>query len=186
MGDRQPFVLAWLHGGRNQARGSRRTAPAAELVVVNFIAEHHVEADEELAGEGDLGLGPTESMQDREVPPPQVLIGAGGERGGLAQDPTEERVALLGDLADPMFVSRRIDGGGQADVADDGLAIGEACDRSQDEHRRESSQQSDAGVGQQALGPRIAAAEAIWSSSASIRVVSQWSNSRLSSRRRRV
>jgi hypothetical protein len=69
-------------------------APAAKLVIVNVIAEHDVEADEELARERDFRLGPAAAVKDREVPTPEIVIGAGGERGGLPEDPPQQGVCL--------------------------------------------------------------------------------------------
>ena len=84
--------------------GSGRPAAAPEFLVVNLIAQHDVETHEELAGQGDLGLGPAPSMQDAEVAAPQLVVRPGGERSGLAQHPAEQGVALLGDLAESLFV----------------------------------------------------------------------------------
>ncbi len=79
------------------------------------LAEHHIEAHEKLTGEGDFRFGPTPSMEDREVAAPKILVRAGGQRRCLPQHPAEERVALLGDLAEMLFVGRGVDGWGQAD-----------------------------------------------------------------------
>src|SRR5689334_22512804 len=73
-----------LHGEDEGWRGSGGTTSAPKLLVVNLIAEHDVEADEELAGESHFGLGPAPAMQDREVAAAQIVIGAGREGGGLA------------------------------------------------------------------------------------------------------
>src|SRR5260370_26961366 len=104
----------------------REAAAAAELSVVNLIANHEEEADEELAGYGHAGLGATTAMDQRAVDPVQVVIGAGGQWGGLAEDPAEQRAALLGDLPQVAGVCRGAHGGGQADVAHDVLAPREA------------------------------------------------------------
>ena len=55
-GSRWPLARG-LHGRRDRPSGSRGTAPPAKFVVVNLVAEHDVEADEELAGERHSGLG---------------------------------------------------------------------------------------------------------------------------------
>jgi hypothetical protein len=75
-------------------------------------AQHDVEGDEELACEGDLRLG---AMHDAEVATPQIVVRTSGERSGLAQHPTEQGVALLRDLAEALFVGRRVDRRRQAD-----------------------------------------------------------------------
>jgi hypothetical protein len=95
-------------------------------VVVDLIAQHDVEANEQLAGEGDFRLGPSAAMEDREVAPPKIVVRARGEWGGLAKDPAEERVALFRDLAEALLVGRGVDRGRQADVTDDVLAVWKA------------------------------------------------------------
>jgi hypothetical protein len=84
-------------------------ATAAELVVVDLISQHDVEANEKLAGESDLRLGPSASMQDREVAPPKIVVRARSEWGGLAKYPAEEGVALFCDLAEALLVGRGVD-----------------------------------------------------------------------------
>jgi hypothetical protein len=78
-------------------------------------------------------------MHDAEVATPQLGVLTGGERSGLAQHPAEQGVALLGDLAEALFVGGRVDRGGQADIAHDMLTIGEAREGAQDEHDGERS-----------------------------------------------
>ena len=51
---------------------------------------------------------------------------------GLPENEAEERAALLGNLAEPVLVGRGMEGRGQADIADDMLAVGEAAHRPQD------------------------------------------------------
>jgi len=125
----RPRVLAsdvlGLRGARMEVRARDAAAPS-ELGVVNLIANHDEEADEELAGHGHAGLGATPAMDQRAVDPVQVVIGAGGQWSGLAEDPAEQRAALLGDLAQVAGVRRGAHGGGQADVAHDVLASREA------------------------------------------------------------
>ena len=154
MGTRPPAAEP-LHDGRHRPSGSRRTTTAAKLIVVDLITEHDVQADQQLASERDFRLGAAASMQDCEVVAPKVLVGPGREGGGLPQDPSQERVALLGDLAEALFVGRGIDRRRQADVTDDMLAIRKARDRSQNEHGREGGQRPHAGVRQQPPGLRI-------------------------------
>src|SRR5262249_15033136 len=95
-----PALARRLHDERDRWGVTRDTPKAAELVIVNLIAEHDVEADEELAGESHLGLGPPASMEDGEVAAPKIVIAARGEGRRLPQDPAEEGIALLGDLAE--------------------------------------------------------------------------------------
>src|SRR5215469_13798801 len=56
-----------LHDGHRELTWSRRPAATPKFLVVNLIAQHDVEAHEELAGQGDPGLGPPPSMHDAEV-----------------------------------------------------------------------------------------------------------------------
>ena len=76
----------------------RAAATSAEFGVVNLIAHHDEEANEQLAGDGHAGLGATAAMDQRAVDTVQVVIGASGQGSGLAEDPAEQRAALLGDL----------------------------------------------------------------------------------------
>jgi len=86
-------------------------ATTAKLRVVNLIAEHDVETDQELASEGDFRLWSTASMQHRKVTATEILVHTGGERSGLTEDPAEEGTALLRDLTEMLFVRRSVDGG---------------------------------------------------------------------------
>ncbi len=130
----------------------REAAAAAELSVVNLIANHDEEADEELAGYGHAGLGATTAMDQRAVDPVQVVIGAGGQWGGLAEDPAEQRAALLCDLPQVAGVCRGAHGGGQADVAHDVLAPREAGGGAQDQDGGEGGEGAHARMSQQEAG----------------------------------
>ncbi len=115
-------------------------AASAELVIVDLIAKHDVEAHEQLAREGDPRFRPAPAVQPREVQALEVGIGPCGQRSGLAEDPAEQRAALLGDVAESALVSGGADGGGQTDVAHDMLAVGETIRGPQDEHGGERRQ----------------------------------------------
>jgi hypothetical protein len=134
---------------------SGQSAATPKLGIVDLIAEHDVEADEEFPCECDPGFGPSAAMQNREVAAPKIVVRAGGERRRLAEYPAEERAALLSDVSEPLFIGRGIDGWGQADVTHDVLAVGEASDWPEDKNRRQRGQRTDARVGQQELGARI-------------------------------
>jgi hypothetical protein len=112
-----------LHDGGGASRLVARAAAAAELVVVDTITEHDVEPDKKFAGERDFCLGSAASMQDGEVARSKIIIGASREERGLTEDPAEECAALLSDLAEVVFVGRRVNGGRQADVAHDMFAV---------------------------------------------------------------
>ena len=134
---------------------SGRLAAPAKLLIVDLIAEHDVEANKKCAGERDFRFGPSASMPDREVAAMQIVVCAGGERGGLAQHPAEEGIALLGDLAESLFVGRGADSGSQADVTHDVLAIRESLDGPEDEDRGESRQWTDSRMREQEPSVRV-------------------------------
>ena len=91
---------------------------AAELVVVDVVTQHNVEADEQAPGQRHLRFGPAAPPEDREVDALERGIAAGRERSRLAEHPAQERAALLADVPQPVLVGGRIDGGRQPDVAD--------------------------------------------------------------------
>src|SRR5262252_6598638 len=107
-------MIRGLSGESGRGLGSRRAPAPAKLLIVDLIAEHDIEAHKEFAGEGDFRLGPAPSMEDREVATPKILVGAGSQRRRLSQYSAEERVALLGDLTEMLFVGRGVDRRGQA------------------------------------------------------------------------
>ena len=74
-----------------------------------------------------------------------------------APHPAEQGVALLGDLAESLFVGGRVDRGGQTDVAHDMLTIGEAREGAQDEHGGERRQGADSRMREQELDAGIGA-----------------------------
>src|SRR5262249_19227250 len=110
-----------LHGTGRRCPATRLSA-SAEFVVVDLITQHDVETDEQAPGEGHLGLGPTASAQDGKVHAFKIDIGAGSKGRGVTEDPAEQRAALLTDPAQSIFISRSVDGRGQADIADHVLA----------------------------------------------------------------
>src|SRR4029453_17899581 len=77
---------------------------AAELVVVDVVPQHNVEADEQAPGQRHLGLGPAAPPEDREVDALERGIAAGRERSRLAEHPAQERAALLADVPQPVLV----------------------------------------------------------------------------------
>jgi hypothetical protein len=91
--------------------GAGGTAAPAELLIVDLITEHDIQAYEELAGQGHFGLRPPASLQDGEVAAPQIVIRPRGQGRRLAQHPAKERITLLGDLAEVVFVGRSVDRG---------------------------------------------------------------------------
>ena len=113
-----------VSSGRRES-GHPTPAPA-ELVVVDLVAKHDEQPHEQLPGDRDFGFGASAAMHKGEVRPPPVGLHAGRIRCGLAEREAEERAALLGNVAEVIFVSGHIHGGGQADVADHVLAIVEA------------------------------------------------------------
>src|SRR4029453_13000406 len=76
--------------------GGHSPPAAAELVVVNLVAQHDEQPDEQLPGDGDFGFRAPAPMHEGEVRPPEVGIHAGCMRGGLPEGEEQERAALLG------------------------------------------------------------------------------------------
>src|SRR2546422_11755049 len=89
-----------LHRGEG---GSPTPAPL-ELVIVDLVAQHNEQPDEQLAGDGNFGFGAPASMHEGEVGSLEVGIHAGGMRGGLPEGEAEQRAALLGDVAEVVFI----------------------------------------------------------------------------------
>jgi hypothetical protein len=129
--------------------GGHPTPAPAELVVVDLVAQHNEQSHEQLPGDGDFGFGTPAPMHDREVGSLEVDIHAGRMRRGLPEGETEERAALLGDVAEVIFVGGRIQGGGQSDVADHVLAVGEAGHGPQHDDGGKRGHGPDAGMGDQ-------------------------------------
>src|SRR4030095_4091435 len=132
-----------------------RTAAPTELLIVDLIAEHDIQAYEELAGQGHFGLRPPASMQDGEVAAPQIVVRPPRQGRRWAQPPAKERITLLGDLAEVVFVGRSVDHGGQANVTHDMLAVRESVNWSQHKDRRQGGQGPDAGMREQSSRARI-------------------------------
>src|SRR5262252_4139173 len=127
-------------------RGEGESLPPtpAELVIVDVVAQHNEQPYQQLASDGDFGLGPSAAMHQSEVGPLEIAIHAGGVSGRLAEGEAQERVALFRDVAEVIFVRRGVDRGGQADVADHVLAVVNALDRSQYDDRGQGRQRADA------------------------------------------
>jgi len=121
-----------------------------------------------------LALGTPAAMHEREVGPLEIGIHARGMRGGLPEGEAEQRAALLGDMAEVIFIGGGIEGRGQADVADHVLAVVEAGHGAQDDDGGQRRQGPDAGMGDEARATVVMA-----SSSARIWAVSPASSSRL-------
>ena len=85
--------------------GGHSPPAAAELVVVNLVAQHDVQPHEELPGDRDLGVGAPAPMHDREVGSLEVDIHPSGMRRGLPEGEAEERAALLGNVAEVIFAA---------------------------------------------------------------------------------
>ena len=79
---------------RRGDNGSLTPAPA-ELVIVDLIAQHDKQPDEQLPGDGDFGFRAPAPMHEGEGSPPEVGIHAGCMRGGLPEGEAQERAACL-------------------------------------------------------------------------------------------
>src|SRR5262249_2854060 len=113
-----------------RGRGGCRPA-AAELVIVDVGAQHDDSRTSNWRATATLALErPRRGARVR-----YVRVRSGSRRGmgrGLPENEAEERAALLGNLAEPVLVGRGMGGRGQADIADDMLAVGGAAHRPQD------------------------------------------------------
>ena len=142
-------------GGSRQAAtslGRGQPAPSTELVIVDLIAQHNEQPHEELAGNGDFGFRASAAMHEREIGALEIGIHARGMGGGLPEGEAEQRAALLGDVAEVIFIGGGIKGRGQADVADHVLAVVEAGHGPQHDDGGQGRQGPDAGVGDEARG----------------------------------
>src|SRR5260370_16432127 len=121
-------------GGSSQSapslrRSRRRAAPPAELVIVDLVAQHNEEPHEQLARDGDFGFRAPAPMDQSAVGSLEVGIHTGGMRGGLPEGEAKERAALLGDVAEVIFIGGGIEGPSQAHVAAHPLALLESTYR---------------------------------------------------------
>ena len=132
--------------------GGSQTSPPAELVIVDLVTQHNEEPHEQLPGDRDLGFGAPAPMDEGAVGALEVGIQAGRIRGGLPEGEAEERAALLGDVAEVIFVGGGVEGGGQADMADHVLAVVEAGHGAQHDDGGQSRQGPDTWVGDEAGG----------------------------------
>ena len=144
--------------GRTRARAlaggdrRRRAAAAPKFGIVDVVAQHDEEANEELARDRESGLRAPAALAQREVGAFEIGVEASGVRGRLAEDPAEQRAALFGDMAEAVLVGGSMETGGQAHIAHDVLGVGEARDGAEDDHRGERRQRADAGMREQAWG----------------------------------
>jgi hypothetical protein len=100
-----------LHRNAGQlAATASRSAPAAELLVIDLVAQHDVEADEQPPGKRHLRFGPATSTKNCKVDALEIGIASSRERSRLAEHPTQERAALLGDMPQPVLVRGGVDG----------------------------------------------------------------------------
>src|SRR5262245_2750228 len=130
-----------------------------ELEVVDLVPEHDVETHEEFAGNGDLGFGAAPALEEGEVETLEIRVDASCERRRLAEHPAKDATALFRDLAEVVGVSRRPQGRGEPDVADDVLTAGEARGWAEDQDGGESSEGPDPGMRAQPSGARIRGGE---------------------------
>src|SRR5690349_21347676 len=82
------------------AGGGRRgwAAASPKFSVVDVVAQHDEEADEELTRDCDPGLRAAAAMAQREVGAFEIGVETRGVGGRLAENPAEQRVALFGDM----------------------------------------------------------------------------------------
>src|SRR5262245_37907181 len=123
----------------------RRAAAAPKFGVVDLVAQHDEEPHEELTRDGDPRLGPAAAVAQRAVGAFEIDVEPRRVGSRLAKNPTEQRAALFGDMAEAILVGGSIEAGRQAHIADDGFSIGEARDRAQDDHGGERREGAHAG-----------------------------------------
>src|SRR5262245_34402249 len=114
--------------------GSAARAALAELGVIDLVAQHDIETNEQPPSQGNFGLGAPATMEHGEVHALEVAIRPRREGSRLAEDPSEQRAALLTDAAEAVLVCGGVDGRRQADVANHVLAVWEALHGAEDEH----------------------------------------------------
>src|SRR4029453_19607521 len=123
--------------GTSAVRGSSPSAPSlrrgwrsppspAELLIVDLVAQHNEEPYKQLARDGDFGFRAPAPMDQGAVASLEVGIHAGGMRGGLPEGEAKGRAALLGDVAEGIFIGGGVEGGGPADATHYRLAVVEA------------------------------------------------------------
>ena len=118
-------VGRWTQSATSLPRGDGESPTPAplEFVIVDLIAQHNEQPHEELAGDGDFSFGTPASMHEGEGGPLEIGIHARGMRGGLPEGEAEQRAALLGDVAEVIFIGGGVEGRGEADVADHVFAV---------------------------------------------------------------
>src|SRR5262245_17923513 len=126
--------------------GWRVKSAPAELGIVDLITQHDEQADEELAGDRDLRFGAPPPVHEGEVRALEVGIHPRRMRGSLPEGEAEKGAALLGDVAEMMFIRRSIDSRGEANVADHVFAVREPRHGAQHDDGGQGRQGPDAGV----------------------------------------
>ncbi len=134
---------------------SRVSTPAPELGVVDFVAEHAVEPQDELAGHGDDGDGSIFASLQVEEEATEVVVAAEGGVSGFDEQETEQAVALLADVTPALSIAAGAFLGIQAAVGRDAPGAVEARDRLEGVDDGQRGQQTDAGMSAQAQDARV-------------------------------
>src|SRR5262245_44458040 len=148
--ERVPWDLRRSRLAGGDRRG--RAAAAPKFSVVDLVAQHDKEADEELARDGDLRLRVPAAVAQRAVGALEISVDARRVWGRLAEDPAEQRATLFGDMAEAILVGGCMEARGQPDIAHDVFGVGEARDRAEDDHGGQRRQRANSGMGEQAWG----------------------------------
>ena len=127
-------------------------APTAELVVVEVVAPHDVEPDQQAPRQRDLRFGPAAAPEDREVDALELGIASGRQRSGRAEPPAHEGAALLADVSQAVLVRGSVDGGRQPDIADDVLTAGESGHGAEHQDGGQGGEGTDAGMSHEVGG----------------------------------
>src|SRR5262249_14691823 len=117
------------HGSR-----LRRVTAPSELVIVDAVAKHDEQADEELPSDGHFCFRVTSAAEQRCIKTMEILVVADRNACGLHKNKSKQWVALLRDLTQMVLIGGSVEGRRQADVAGDLLGARKPADGPEDNH----------------------------------------------------
>lgn len=129
---------------------SRVSTSAPELVIVDFVAQHAVEPQDEFAGHGDDRERRVFASLEVKVEAAEIVVTADGVVSSFDEQEAQETVALFGDVPEALGIAAGAFFGIQAAVSGDASSTIEARDRIESVDDGQSSEQADAGMGTQA------------------------------------
>jgi hypothetical protein len=153
----------WPHQRVSQKRSwlcvntgtSRISTPAPELVIVDFVAQHAIEPQDELAGHGDdrdrrIFLGGKMKVEAAEI-----FIAADGLVSGFQEQETQQAVALFGYVAETLGIATGMFLGIESAERGDASRAIETGDGFEGMNDGKRSEQADAGMSAQASHARV-------------------------------